>query len=257
MWLIVLLLICGRGSWELHALLKAAKVPQEKSIALIGGLLLIGGTWFQERHTQAGESSALEWSILFLVVTVTWWSQFRRPYNTHSLETIAGTLLGIMYIPFLFNFFTKLLVGWEKSDGRLIVLYLIVIVKCTDIGAYFVGSKFGRHKLFPRISPAKTWEGCVGGILSGMIVSLSWYLCTRGDFFVVSMTIVDALILGVCLPVIGIVGDLTESLLKRSAAVKDSGKIIKGMGGVLDVIDSLLFAGPAMYIYTHLFLEKI
>jgi phosphatidate cytidylyltransferase len=145
---------------------------------------------------------------------------------------------------------------WGGLEGRALVMYLIIVVKFTDIGAYFIGISIGRHKFLPRVSPAKTWEGLIGGLAVGIAASCLFYLFSDGNLGVVKITAVDAVVLGVLLPVAGTIGDLTESLLKRAAGVKDSGRILLGMGGVLDVIDSLLFAAPALYIYARLFLER-
>jgi len=109
----------------------------------------------------------------------------------------------------------------------------------------------GRHKLIPRISPAKTWEGCAGGVLSSMLVSVIFAWVTGGNLGPVTLSIAHAAIMGILLGVIGIIGDLAESLLKRAADIKDSGHLLKGMGGMLDVLDSLLFAAPVAYAFAR------
>ncbi len=159
------------------------------------------------------------------------------------------TLWAVGYLGFVFNFYTKILWMWPVGDGRWVLLYMILIVKVTDIGAFFTGCNLGRHKLCPRISPAKTWEGCVGGVLAGCATSLVFWVTLSGDIGPVTLTVADALILGMVLPVMGILGDLIESMLKRAIAVKDSGGWVKGMGGILDILDSLIFAAPVLYGY--------
>ena len=122
-----------------------------------------------------------------------------------------------------------------------------------DAGAYFVGCAHGRHKLIPRISPAKSWEGLGGGVAAGTLASLLYFWIFHGPLSSIRMNGWDAVVLGVLLSVIGTVGDLTESLFKRAAGVKDSGTYLLGMGGLLDVLDSVLFAAPTLYIYARLF----
>ncbi len=170
---------------------------------------------------------------------------------------MAVTVFGIMYVSFLFNFFTKLMVSWGDGDGRILVLYLIAVVKFTDIGAYFIGCGFGRHKMFPRLSPAKSWEGSLGGVLTGLGASVVFFLITGGDLGVVRLAWPDVFALGLLLSVAGVLGDLAESLVKRAGGVKDSSNVIQGMGGTLDLLDSLLFAAPVLYVYARLFLPAV
>lgn len=139
--------------------------------------------------------------------------------------------------------------------GRMMVLYLVGVVKISDVGAYFSGCTLGRHKLYPRLSPKKTWEGLAGGVISSLIVSLLFYVLAGGRLGVLHLGLIDALVLGCILPVVGVLGDLFESLLKRASGLKDSGSTIPGMGGLLDVFDSLLFGAPVLYAYAVLFMK--
>jgi phosphatidate cytidylyltransferase len=146
-----------------------------------------------------------------------------------------------------------------------VILYLIVVVKASDVGAYLVGSTCGRHKMFPRISPGKTWEGLAGGFVAGILASLALFWLWENpaseshtaELGRLTLTFGHALFLGAFLAAIGVIGDLVESLLKRSAGLKDSGCIFPGMGGILDVLDSLLFAAPALYFYLRWFAHVI
>ncbi len=248
--LVVLLAVSIMAQWEFYALLDKTGIPHFKYVGLIGGVVLIVVTW--SHPTRACEGEGL---VLAAVTAAILLRQFPQKDNPRPLETIAGTLLGVMYVPVLFNFFTKLLTHWGDAQGRMLVFYLIMIAKLTDVGAYFVGCSVGRHKLIPRISPAKTWEGVVGGGLTGILASVLFWISGRGHLGNLAMSFPDAVVLGFLLVVAGTVGDLTESLVKRAAAVKDSGTLIAGMGGLLDVIDSLLFAAPMMYVYARFFLR--
>jgi phosphatidate cytidylyltransferase len=127
------------------------------------------------------------------------------------------------------------------------VLYFILVTKFSDSGAYAVGSLIGRHKMIPRISPGKTWEGFGGAIAVATATSVL-FAQLAGDRLR-GMTLTHAVILGAILSSTAVVGDLIESIFKREAGVKDSGKFFPGIGGVLDLLDSLLFNAPIMYLY--------
>jgi len=143
---------------------------------------------------------------------------------------------------------------WTLSRGGVwLAFYLSLVVKLSDVGAYAVGMLFGRHKMFPRISPAKSWEGLAGGLGLSMIASVasvavahSWHIVPAT--FLTHLGYPVAAALGLLLGGAGVVGDLAESMLKRSVNAKDSSGIIPGMGGLLDVFDSLLLA-PAIFYF--------
>ncbi len=157
--------------------------------------------------------------------------------NEFSMAEAGSHLLAIFYIGWLISYAIRL----ERWNYEL-VFWLFIINWSSDIMAYFVGRLCGRHLLAPRISPKKTWEGAAGSCLGGILGAfIGWYL------FVPEQPIFLPVVLGLALGIGGQVGDLVESLFKRSAQVKDSGNIIPGHGGILDRIDSLLFNLPLMY----------
>jgi phosphatidate cytidylyltransferase len=125
----------------------------------------------------------------------------------------------------------------------LLVVFLVVVTKMGDVGAYLVGRAFGRHPLIPRISPNKTIEGTIGGLAFSVAGALA------GKFYLQNFSIPHLLTLGLLLGILAQVGDLAESMLKRDCAVKDSGNSISGFGGMLDIIDSLIFTAPIFYFY--------
>jgi phosphatidate cytidylyltransferase len=131
--------------------------------------------------------------------------------------------------------------------GIPLLAFAVAITKLTDIGAYVSGKLLGRHKLSPLISPKKTWEGLVGGVLVAMVASVGlvkWFPQALG-----SLVGIHAWILGLVLSGASVIGDLGESVVKRDAHVKDSGSFIPGIGGALDLVDSLLFSLPVFYGY--------
>ncbi|MGN1360502.1 MAG: phosphatidate cytidylyltransferase, partial [Kiritimatiellia bacterium] len=118
------------------------------------------------------------------------------------------------------------------------------------IGAFAVGTLCGRHKMFPRVSPAKSWEGLAGGIVLSVLVSLGLTLVAQrvsAGGIIAPLGLLGSTLLGALLAVLGVLGDLVESLFKRAAKIKDSGGLFKGMGGLLDTFDSLIFAAPVCY----------
>jgi phosphatidate cytidylyltransferase len=159
--------------------------------------------------------------------------------STFGLLYIAlplGMMLGILYLPM-------------KDDGRMWIAFLLAVTKFTDIGAYLGGSLWGRRKLAPNISPAKTIEGAVFGLISAMVVSYLFYVVGE-NFLSLNFHLEprEYIWLGIILGCVGQFGDLSESLLKRDANKKDS-NILPGLGGVLDAVGSLLFNAPIIFFY--------
>ncbi|HEY0029982.1 MAG TPA: phosphatidate cytidylyltransferase, partial [Bacteroidia bacterium] len=166
----------------------------------------------------------------------------------NPFRNIAFTILGIIYVAVPFSLLNYLVV-YNGSYNYQLLFGFFFILWCNDSGAYLAGSAFGKHKLFPRVSPGKSWEGSVGGAIASYIVVLiisGWYT---------SISLRDWIVIAAILIVIGTLGDLVESLLKRSKNVKDSGTLLPGHGGVLDRFDSLLMATP--FVFTYLYLSKL
>jgi len=220
---------------------------------LLGGLLLMLGAFLNlTGHIGTTGSPArvndFETGFIILFVLGLCVRQFISRNNTTGIASIAVTLFGLMYVPWLLNFIQKINFFTAIGEGgKFYVLYFIVVTKFSDTGAYAVGSLIGRHKMIPRVSPGKTWEGFGGAILFSTAASVIF-----AHFFgakMPGMRLLHAVILGVILSVAAVIGDLIESLFKREAGVKDSGRLIPGIGGILDLLDSLLFNAPIMYLY--------
>ncbi|HZQ46420.1 MAG TPA: CDP-archaeol synthase, partial [Verrucomicrobiae bacterium] len=173
--------------------------------------------------------------------------QFLSKTNTTGITSIATTLFGLMYVPWLLNFVQKINFFPNNVKGQYYLLYFILITKFSDTGAYVVGSLIGKHKMIPRISPGKTWEGFGGAIVVSTGASLVFVWLAR--LKMPEMNVFHAVILGVVLSTAAVIGDLIESLFKREAGLKDSGKFFPGIGGMLDLLDSVLFNAPIMYLY--------
>ncbi len=156
-----------------------------------------------------------------------------------SVQEAAFKTAGLIYISLPLSYFILLA---DAPRGRLWILFFLIVIWCNDSLAYVFGRAFGRHKLCPSISPGKTIEGALGGLLSGVVAALVFNALSPLTGY--GAVVLLALITG-CL---GIAGDLFESILKRGAGVKDSGTLLPGHGGILDRIDSLLFSLPVIYI---------
>ncbi len=154
----------------------------------------------------------------------------------------AWTMAAILYVGFLLS----LLVALRIEAGRGWVYLAILGTFGSDTAAYFIGKAFGRHKMVPRISPGKTWEGAVGGLFGAAIISLLFTLDTPVQL---PFGYSEAILLGLGISVFGQVGDIVESLLKRSTGVKESGSLLPGHGGLLDRMDSIVFVGAFVYVY--------
>jgi phosphatidate cytidylyltransferase len=177
-------------------------------------------------------------------------NRFRKAEE--ALLNVAVEFFGVAYIAVPLSYMLAILYPIAPStvtDGRWWLCYLILVTKITDIGAYFVGRSFGKHRLAPILSPHKTVEGAIGGLVC--TVALSLLMVYVGRFFAgqsFPLKYLDALFLGILIGIFGQIGDLAESLLKRDAHVKDSSRM-PGLGGVLDMIDSLIFTAPIVYFY--------
>jgi phosphatidate cytidylyltransferase len=216
-----------------------------------GGLLLMVGTFLNltglvGKTGSPARVNDFETSFLILFVLGLCLRQFFSRSNTAGILAISTTLFGLMYVPWLLNFIQKINF-FPGVDGHYYLLYFILITKFSDSGAYAVGSLIGRHKMIPRISPGKTWEGFGGAIVVSTLASLLFVHLLGHKM--PGMNWMHAIILGVLLSLAAVVGDLIESLFKREAGVKDSGRFFPGIGGILDLLDSLLFNAPIMYLY--------
>ncbi len=185
-------------------------------------------------------SEAVTNHILLLGLVITFSVLLLRPHERVSafLDS-ALTALGIVYVGWFFSFLIHLR---KMPDGAALITLLLIASTFTDMGGYFVGRKFGRVKLHPRVSPKKTVEGSLGGMLTAVLGCVAFGI--YADIF-----FVHCLVTAILVSVVGQFGDLFESSLKRDVGVKDSGNALRGHGGALDRFDSLAFAAPIFYLY--------
>ncbi|MFY7817137.1 MAG: phosphatidate cytidylyltransferase [Akkermansiaceae bacterium] len=207
-------------------------------------------------HGQAVPAE-LDIALLFLLVCGTLIGQLRQPIDgVKSVLAVTSTIFGVLWLTWLF-YFTARLDFAPRFDGSMpgayVLLWCLAVTKFTDMGAYITGSLIGKHKMIPHISPAKTWEGFAGALLFALIAAGGLYALfpTQLAIFPSWLHVIG---LSQIVALLAVVGDLAESLWKRSLAVKDSGHALPGIGGAMDLIDSLCFTAPAVYLYVVLFL---
>lgn len=245
--LVIMMGITVFGFLETQELLQNHKVPSFKKTGMVAAC----ATTLTGFLVGTDLLSGMEWILIIpgTVVVVFLARGLLSENLSESLPGVAGTLFLWIYIPGLLGFLQYFYFhpDWQ---GPFLLLYFILIIKFSDVGGFCVGSLLGKHKMIPSISPGKTWEGFAGallvpGLLSALIIHIwpdrmAWFEWP-GSFLA-----------GVCLGATAVVGDLVESAFKRGAGVKDSGHWFPGIGGVLDLVDSLLFAGPVMFVLLYL-----
>ncbi|PYJ27559.1 MAG: hypothetical protein DME80_12430 [Verrucomicrobia bacterium] len=244
------------GLWEFYRMLDHKGLPNFKITGMIcGAVMLVGSFYYFSKIGPAGSYDFEVAVLLFFLLTVFGRQMFARLRHDEPLQTMAYTLFGLLYVLWLYNFITKIVYLTPRSSnghltGQFYVLYLIAVTKFADMGAYLTGSAIGRHLMVPHISGKKTWEGFFGAIGFALLCSLALFKLMPGHLPALTWT--HATVLGVLLGLAAVLGDLAESIIKRSTDVKDSGNLLPGIGGALDLLDSLLFTAPLLFFYLRL-----
>jgi phosphatidate cytidylyltransferase len=254
--LVIILLLAVSGLMEFYGMVQRLQYACYPKLGLCGGVLLIlftfvcvSGQFAPMVHpVTPSRMNDRETMFIILFVLGLCLRQFMSRRVSTGIIAISTTLFGLMYVPWLLNFIQKInFFGQAGVEGAYYVLYFVLVTKFSDCGAYAIGSLIGKHKMIPRISPGKTWEGFGGAVVVSTAASV---LCARlAGSHLAGMTLTHSIILGVILSLSAVVGDLIESLFKREAGLKDSGHLFPGIGGILDLLDSLLFNAPIMYLY--------
>lgn len=239
------------AQWEFYALQQAKGLKVFAKGGTFCGLVVLTAAALPAFGLQTDPTlaAAVESLAVLCVIIATASRQVFEKNQDSPVATVALTIFGFLYVPFLFSYLLKIMfhLPARLSDGIWLAVYLVAVTKITDIGAYVIGSLCGRHKLIPRISPGKSWEGLAGGLVCATAASV-------GLAQVIPVTTpafhgAHPWILGLSIALLGVVGDLAESVIKRDARSKDSGGLIPGIGGLLDLIDSILFTAPFFYAY--------
>ncbi len=246
---LVFLPIWGGAFIELRRLGRSAGMELLVGAGMAGTILLAATPFIAQFLPARASPWLLALLVLWLTVVATFVEQMARNRIEGGLIRVVGTLGAVVYL----GVGGAVILGIRIHHGMGALVLFLGAVKSTDIGAYFTGSAIGKHKLIPWLSPGKSWEGLVGGLATaaGMSVLLTSVLGLA------EMPVWRAAIFGLAVGLAGQFGDLCESLLKRSAQVKDSGSALPQFGGVLDVIDSPLLAGPVALIILELYSTAI
>ena len=237
----VLLGLTLAGLYEFFYLVKRKGIPIYSYTGIIIGILIPLSIFTRFEPTD-------KWELLFIVLLLLliFLMQFIRNDNTNAIIGISTTLFGILYVSWLFSFLIRIRYFLPGTDGVKLLAFILLVTKCGDMGALLIGSKFGKHPLWPRISPNKTIEGSLGSFAFSALAAILGSSLIPPQFGFSPGHIV---VMGTFFGGMGQLGDLSESLIKRDCNVKDSGKFFPGLGGVLDAIDSILFSAPVFYFY--------
>lgn len=181
----------------------------------------------------------------------------KSPYDDYFKKAVLPSIAVIFVVPFMLKFFAQISsveLHNKEYHSIMFAVWVIAAAKFSDVGAYVIGCAFGRHKMAPTISPNKSWEGAIGGVLSSAIIgaAFAWLGGVYGVFYT-EITPTTAALLSIPIGIVAILSDLLESVFKRRMNVKDSGTIIPGIGGALDLADSLILTAPIAYLIFFIF----
>ncbi|MEX0979398.1 MAG: phosphatidate cytidylyltransferase [Pirellulales bacterium] len=254
-WLLVVALIVGLGgAQEVISLMAAGGHHPRASVIYAGTLVVIASNAIPILWRAVPEAQALErlaWPMLAFSATVgaAFVGEMRRYQRPGGVTVnIALAVLGVAYLGITLSFAAQLRLLGGPAEGIVALSAMVIVVKMGDTGAYAVGRMLGRHKMAPVLSPGKTWEGAAGGLALACLASWLAFTFLPGAFgHTLSVRPGSWLFFGLAVGIAGMVGDLAESLLKRDAGRKDSSTWMPGFGGVLDILDSILFAAPVAY----------
>lgn len=227
--------LAGVGVYELFRMRQLAIVSFEGVLAILGAVFLV----FPINNYLSFFGDTSNYLLFYLtVMIILGFSVISK--NTYTFDEAGFPVLVSLYVGMGFQ---NLVVA--RSAGLALLLFAFFVVWATDIGAYMFGRRFGNRKLWPDISPNKTVEGALGGILSAVVVAIIFVIAMPGIF---QHNLVTMIIFTIIFSIVGQFGDLVESAIKRHYGVKDSGKILPGHGGILDRFDSMLFVFPMMHL---------
>ena len=251
-WIFTMLaaLAIGAGLFEFFTMTKKLELKADAAIAyMFSGLLFIA--FLFDAATKAPELLSITLAIFIIALMISQTFRFQKDFSK-MMAGVGVTLFGVLYIAFLGGFLIAIRVGFSETLivglSSKLLLYFFLVTMGSDVGAYFIGKKFGKRKLVPKISPNKTWEGFIGGI----VLAIGFATLSTATFFH-ELPYAVSIPLAIGMALIGVGGDLAESALKRGAKTKDAASILPGHGGLLDRLDSLLFNAPIMFYFARFY----
>ncbi len=237
----VFFIICLLSLWEFYTLTGLDGLLPQKTFGTICGMVVYSLSFFIER----GDLTPKFYYLIFPLVSCVYMIKLYKKFERKPFTNIAFNFLGIFYVAVPFALLN--IAAFENGNYNFEIIFgCLFILWATDTGAYFAGTYFGKRKLFPRISPKKSWEGAAGGALLALIFAYGI------AYYFQSLPLWQWMIVAAIIIVGGIFGDLVESLLKRSIEIKDSGDALPGHGGFLDRFDGLLISAPSIVAFLEL-----
>lgn len=245
----ILALLSGLAQWEFYGLLKRMGYHPKRILGVVAGTLVIVMPYFAGPGYFAGE-----WELLLSFMLISIAAGYALAFLTCDMRRMrfiySPTSLGVIYLPCMLHFLVYIFKGPDgvspTREGMALVLWLVAVSKFTDVGGLLVGSKWGKTRFAPKISPKKTWEGVLGGLAMAVAVGVI-LTAAFPAYFPHGFDIHLSIKLSLCLGITAIFSDLVESAIKRQAHVKDSGGLLPGIGGMFDLLDSLVFTAPLGY----------
>jgi phosphatidate cytidylyltransferase len=252
---VVLAVFAAAAQNELYLMLEKIGHRPFRHLGVTLGVLLITVPYFVIEYVGPDELQGIDSALIAITIVAACLRVMRERTGGNRMETLIATIFGVVYLPYMLFFIVRLM--WldptKGAPGMMLVVWLLCAAKFCDVGALLVGSLIGRHKLAPSMSPAKTWEGAIGGVVvaSGVCAALVAIFPRQ---FPVGFTPWESGIAAVLPATVSITSDLIESVLKRMAGCKDSGKTIPGIGGAFDLVDSLVLAAPVGFLILRVML---
>lgn len=251
-WLFLAIAVFGLGAglFEFFSLTKKLELKADAAIAYLGAAAFFVAFLF-DAPAKAPDLLNLTLALFLIFVLITQTFRFQKDF-TKMLTGVGVTVLGVLYVAFLGGFIVSMRVGFTETlvpflSTKLLAFFFLVVMGA-DTGGYYIGKNFGKHKLIPKISPGKTWEGVIGGL----VFSSAFAAAATATFFP-ELPYKFSIPLAIVMSLVGLFGDLAESAMKRGAGAKDAASILPGHGGLLDRLDSLLFNAPILYYFARFY----
>ena len=249
-WVFVLLAAAAMvlGLWEFYLLAKRLKLKPDVVAGYIAGAALVT---ICVQSDPAVTLLLVQFVIIVLTAGVLIAATLRGAPFDQMIVSAGATILGVLYVPFLGSHLISIRTGFDPVLSRHLLSFFFLVLMGADAGAYYIGRALGKRKLAPSISPGKTWEGAIGGLVAALaMAALSHF------WFFRELPLKYALAAAAVMTLVGVFGDLAESALKRGAGAKDAANILPGHGGILDRLDSLLFNAPLIYYFARFYFQS-
>ena len=234
--------------WEFYLLAKRQQLKPDPAAGYIAGAALVT---IALQNDPALNVLLVQFVIIVLTAATLIAATVRGAPFDKMIPSVGATILGVLYIPLLGSHLISIRTGFNPTLSAHLLSFFFLVLMGADAGAYYIGRALGKHKLAPSISPGKTWEGAIGGLLAALAMGVLAHF-----WFFRELPLKYILPLAAVMTIVGIFGDLAESALKRGAGAKDAANILPGHGGMLDRLDSLLFNAPLLYYFARFYFQS-